>query len=149
MKSGLGPGGSGGDRRAGSGRPSRGAILRGVHADRQSPQSDPVGSQALDDHGDGGGRQGGQQKGVEEAVADAVHPDRGFHRLHRISPLLHDFRAFLLCRWVNVASFSLRLNGATPVLEIEDRGDLVEKHVTYRLTMLNFRNASDGTKVAA
>ncbi|MNC77469.1 hypothetical protein D3C75_1294320 [compost metagenome] len=81
-------------------------------------------------------------------MADAVHPDRGFHRLHRISPLLHDFRAFMWCRWVNVASFSLRLNGATPVLEIEDRGDPVEKHVTYRLTMLNFRNASDGGKVA-
>ena len=84
-----------------------------------------------------------------KAVADAVHPDRGFHRLHRISPLLHDFRAFLWCRWVNVASCSLRLNGATPVLEIEDAPCPVEKHVTYRLTMLNFRNGADGTKVTA
>ncbi len=108
-----------------------------------------IGSQALDEQGDGGGGQGGQQKGVEEAVADAVHPDRGFHRLHRISPWLHDFRAFMWCRWVNVASFSLRLNGATPVLEIEDAPCPLEKHVTYRLTMLNFRNASDRTKVAS
>jgi hypothetical protein len=41
------------------------------------------------------------------------------------------------------------LNGATPVLEIEDRGDLVEKHVTYRLTMLNFRNEPERVRIAA
>jgi hypothetical protein len=40
-----------------------------------------------------------------------------------------------------------RRNVATSVLENKDTDDLVNLHVTYRLTVLNFRNPADRTMV--